>query len=164
MNVVIYNQNTSLSVADSIDPSSILDTHLDMTTLMTGFQNSTAEGTISVGQIEVGRDPKLSESCDPFQDLQLSYDYIWTPKSGLILDNSVIQSTVEIKEIPGLVKWSEHNSKYHVKSGQQGKMEMTFLASNVPAIDSVKEWYLQLELRRTDPKWSHVPVNELRIN
>ena len=44
MNVVIYNQNTSLSVADSIDPSSILDTHLDMTTLMTGFQNSTAEG------------------------------------------------------------------------------------------------------------------------
>lgn len=97
------------------------------------------------------------------------------------MDNSVIQSTVEIKEIPGLVKWSEHNSRYHVKSGQQGKMEMTFLASSmkvllfvfyylkslhsdVPAIDSVKEWYLQLELRRTDPKWSHVPVNEVCKN
>merc|ERR1712062_714433 len=121
-------------------------------TLGNGIPEYSAEETVGPqnntdGPIEVGRDPKLSDSSAEYSQ--------WAPKDF----DPVLECNVEIIQIPKLVKWSEYNDLYHIKSGRNGKLEIQFTASNVPAIESGKNWYLRLELKRNDRKFSHVPVN-----
>lgn len=140
-------------MADSTDLPFDLESLLNPTTFMSDFRNLTAEGANTDGQIEVGRDPKLSESSDGFLGQWKQKDY--DPK---------LQCSADVSEISRLVKWSSHNERYHVRSGRDGKFEINFRASNVPAIERGQGWYLRLQLIRTDPKYSHLPVDVICPN
>lgn len=67
----------------------------------------------------------------------------------------------QVKPLTKLVQYSEQNKYWHVKSGRTGNFCISFQLDNLPPIVENAEFYLKFELRRTNPSYVHLPVNEV---
>lgn len=82
-----------------------------------------------------------------------------TPSKEEIIMSSPVMLKYEIKAIEKLVKYSDANQYWHVKSGKTGNFNIKLNLQGLPQLPEFAEFRVKFELRRSHPSYEHLPVN-----